>query len=152
MAEATFPRLDPRLRCYAEPEGRPCVELTGPWILRAIEARLDELGSQLAEQARNDGRHWDLSGVTRLDHAGALLLWRAWGGKRVEHLTLRPEHEALFQSLAPLQPKPAQSKADWRAPLVGFGGTLTGFAAHVVDFVHLVGRIAIDSSALVRRP
>lgn len=152
MAEATFPRLDPRLRCYAAAQGGECVELSGPWILRAIEARLAELGAQLADLARDGRRHWDLSGVTRLDHAGAMLLWRAWGGRRVEHLTLRPEHESLFAGLAPLQPEPARRAADWRAPLAGLGERTIGFGMHVVDFVQLVGRIAIDGAALARRP
>ena len=75
------------------------LELSGPWILRALEERLADLSRQLAEHARDANRHWDLSGVTRLDHAGALLLWRAWGGQRAARLTLRPEHEALFTGL-----------------------------------------------------
>ncbi len=58
-----------------------------------------DLSRQLAEHASDANRHWDLSGVTRLDHAGALLLWRAWGGQRAARLTLRPEHEALFTGL-----------------------------------------------------
>jgi len=152
MAEATFPRLDPRLRRYATSQGEERVELSGPWILRAIEERLAELSGQLADLAGDGRRHWDLSGVTRLDHAGAMLLWRAWGGRRVEHLTLRPEHEPLFAGLAPLQPQAPPAAADWRVPLIAFGERVMAFAAHVIDFVHLVGRIAIDSAALARRP
>jgi phospholipid/cholesterol/gamma-HCH transport system permease protein len=150
MAETT-PRLDPRLRRYATPEGE-CVELSGPWILRAIEAQLAELGAQLAEHARDGRRQWDLTGVTRLDHAGALLLWRAWGGKRVERLAIKPEHEPLFAALAPLQPQVQAARADWRAPFAALGDRVLGFLEHVVAFVHLVGRIVIDSATLVTRP
>jgi phospholipid/cholesterol/gamma-HCH transport system permease protein len=152
MPATPFPRLDPRLRRLALPQGGEGVELSGPWILRAIEERLSELGPELAELARDARRHWDLTGITRLDHAGALLLWRAWGGKRVVHLALRPEHEPLFAGLGPLQPEAARTGADWRAPLTALGDTVVGFFRHVADFAHLVGRIAIDGSALIRNP
>jgi phospholipid/cholesterol/gamma-HCH transport system permease protein len=152
MAEATIPRLDPQLRRHAAKQGEERVELSGPWILRAFEERLTDLAGQLADLARDRKRHWDLSGVTRLDHAGAMLLWRAWGGRRVEHLTLRPEHEPLFAGLAPLQPEPARRAGDWRSPLAALGDTTLGFFRHVADFVQLVGRIAVDAVTLLRRP
>jgi len=152
MSDAAFPRLDPRLRHYAMPEGGECVELSGPWILRAIDERLAELTPQLAELARDARRRWDLTGITRLDHAGALLLWRAWGGRRAEQLTLRPEHEPLFASLAPLQPEPSRTGVDWRTPLVALGAAMTGFVRHAAEFVQLVGRVAIDAAALLSAP
>ena len=77
-----IPRLDPQLKRVTGSEGGERVELSGPWILRALEDRLAEFTAQLAEHARDERRHWDLSAVTRLDHAGAMLLWRAWGGRR----------------------------------------------------------------------
>lgn len=152
MSSNPYPRLDPRLRRLALPDGGAGVELSGPWILRAIDERLSELGPELAELARDARRYWDLTGVTRLDHAGALLLWRAWGGKRVAHLALRPEHEPLFAGLAPLQPGSPRTGADWRAPLRALGDTLAGFCQHVLDFVCLVGRVAVDGVAVLRNP
>jgi phospholipid/cholesterol/gamma-HCH transport system permease protein len=81
-----------------------------------------------------------------------MLLWRAWGGRRVDHLTLRPEHEPLFADLAPLQPEVPRARADWRAPLAVLGETTVGFLGHVADFVRLVGRVAADGIALFRTP
>lgn len=152
MPEAPFPRLDPRLRRYVTPAGGECVELTGPWILRALHERLAELGLQLADHARDGRRHWDLSGITRLDHAGAVLLWRAWGGQRAAHLTIRPEHEALFAALAPLQPPIARRALDLRAPVARVGDAVLSFSRHAADFLRLVGRIAVDTAALLARP
>jgi len=148
----TTPRLEPRLRRHARPEGGERVELTGPWILRAFEAQLTELAGQLAEHSRDANRHWDLSGVTRLDHAGALLLWRAWGGRRAPHLTLRPEHEAMFSGLGAPHPREPHPGRDWRDPLVGLGSRLLALRDHLLDFAHLVGRIAIDTASLLRKP
>jgi phospholipid/cholesterol/gamma-HCH transport system permease protein len=152
MSSNPYPRLDPRLRRLALPGGGEGVELSGPWILRAIDERLSELGPELAELARDARRSWDLTGVTRLDHAGALLLWRAWGGKRVARLALRPEHEPLFASLAPLQPESRGTGSDWRAPLMALGDAIAGFFQHLTDFVCLVGRVAVDGAAVLKSP
>src|SRR5689334_1577160 len=105
---AAIPRLDPQLRRVASPEGGERIELSGPWILRALEGRLAEFTTQLADYARDERRHWDLSSVTRLDHAGAMLLWRAWGGRRTPHLTVRAEQEAIFTDLEAARPKAPQ--------------------------------------------
>lgn len=146
------PRLQPELRRVSREGGGERVELSGPWILRAIEAQLAELAGQLAEHARDGNRHWDLSGVTRLDHAGALLLWRAWGGRRVAHLTLRPEHEGLFAGLGAPRPGEPRPAFDWRDPFVASGARLLAFLDHVLGFVHLAGRVAIDATSLLRHP
>jgi phospholipid/cholesterol/gamma-HCH transport system permease protein len=152
MPQATTPRLQPELRRVSSPESGERVELSGPWILRALEERLAELNAQLAEYARDANRHWDMSGVTRLDHAGALLLWRAWGGQRVPNLTLRPEHEGLFTGLAVQRARPQPEVRDWRAPFTALGAQILGFCDHLLQFVLLVGRIAIDTAQVLRHP
>src|SRR6185295_6577889 len=147
----TTPRLEPQLRRVTTPDADR-LELSGPWILRALEARLADLSSQLAEHARDANRHWDLSGVTRLDHAGALLLWRAWGGQRAPHLTLRPEHEVLFSGLSVHRQRPEQPSFDWREPFAALGEQVMAFRDHVLQFVQLVGQILIDAARLLRHP
>jgi phospholipid/cholesterol/gamma-HCH transport system permease protein len=107
---------------------------------------------QLRDYARDPGHRWDLTGITRLDHAGALLLWRAWGGRRVPHLALRPEHESLFERLGRLRP-PVQAVApSWRGRIASVGEVLAAAAEHIVQFVHLVGRVTLDSARLAARP
>ena len=145
-------RLQPHLRRVTSPEGGERVELSGPWILRAIEAQMAELAAQLADHARDADRHWDLSGVTRIDHAGALLLWRAWGGQRVRHLTLRPEHEGLFSGLGAPRAGSRAPARNWRAPVAALGGRVIGFGDHALHLVLLVGRVAADAAGLLRRP
>ena len=148
----TSSRLQPYLRRVASLEGGERVELSGPWILRAIEAELAGLSAQLADHARDPGRHWDLSGVTRIDHAGAMLLWRAWGGRRVQRLTLRPEHEAVFSWLDAPRPGVSPPVRDWRTHVAAVGGRVMDFGDHVLHFVLLVGRVATDAAGLLRRP
>jgi len=145
------PRLAPELRRTSSSAGDR-VELSGPWILRALEARLAQLTVELAEHASDATRHWDLSAVTRLDHAGALLLWRAWGGQRVPNLTLRAEHEAVFSWLGTERSRPALRKRTWLDPVAGLGGQVMNFRDHVLAFVRLVGQISIDTARLLRHP
>src|SRR6478752_290404 len=113
---SVIPSLDPQLRRVTSPEGGERIELSGPWILRAFEGRMAEFTAQLADFARDERRLWDLSGVTRLDHAGAMLLWRAWGGRRTAHLTVRAEQEALFADLEAARPKAPQVARQWLGP------------------------------------
>jgi phospholipid/cholesterol/gamma-HCH transport system permease protein len=148
----TTPRLEPQLRQVTTAGAGDRLELSGPWILRALEERMAELTRQLTEHARDANRHWDLSGVTRLDHAGAMLLWRAWGGQRVPRLTLRPEHEALFNGLAVHRQRPAAPGFDWREPFAALGEQVIAFRDHVLQFVQLVGQIVIDAVRLFRYP
>ena len=148
----TTPRLEPQLRRVSSTESGDRVELSGPWILRALEERFGELSRQLAEHARDTNRHWDLSNITRLDHAGALLLWRAWGGQRAPNLTLRPEHEGLFSSLGEQRSRTPPPARDWRTAVAGLGNWIFAFVEHLLQFVLLVGRIAIDTARLLRYP
>jgi phospholipid/cholesterol/gamma-HCH transport system permease protein len=148
----TTPRLHPQLRRVTSPDAGDRLELSGPWILRALEEQVADLSRQLAEHARDANRHWDLSGVTRLDHAGALLLWRAWGGQRAAHLTLRPEHEALFTGLSVHRQRPQGPVRDWREPFVALGEQMIGFRDHALQFVRLIGQIVIDTARLLRHP
>ena len=145
------PRLEPRLRVTTAEAGER-LELSGPWILRALEERMAELTRQLAEYARDVDRHWDLSGVTRLDHAGAMLLWRAWGGQRAARLTLRPEHEAMFTGLSALRQRPPAPGRDWREPFAVLGDHVIGFRDHVLQIVRLVGQIVVDAARVLRDP
>lgn len=149
---AALPTNAPQLRQASAADGAVRVELYGAWNLAALEQRVGELKPQLTASARDARSHWDLSAVTVLDHAGALLLWRTWGGKRVPRLTLKPEHEALFDHLSALRrelPKPPQ---DWRAQAIAVGEKVLGLLDHLFAATLLLGRVVIDAAALARRP
>ncbi len=145
-------KLEPRLRRTSRPDGGEGVELSGPWILRALEAEMADLTAQLAELGRDGNRHWDLSGVTRLDHAGAMLLWRAWGGRRASNLTLRSAHEGLFAGLDAPRPKAPPPARDWLAPVGALGEHILAFGKHALQFSQLVGHVVIDTARLLRHP
>ena len=105
----------PGLRHVTAADGTRRLELSGAWNLQALERRLAELAPRLAQFAADQTTHWDLRGVEVIDHAGAMLLWRAWGRRRAADLVLKPEHELIFGHLdVPAEPS-AQSAT--RGPL-----------------------------------
>lgn len=122
---------------------------SGTWTMNSVAGRYGALESEIASAAAA-ARGWDLSGIAALDGAGAVLLWRGWGHRRPDALTLRPEHEAVFGALAAAQlspPRPARRgrfAAPWRA--------LVGAAEHAVEAISLLGRLALDVLRWVRSP
>jgi phospholipid/cholesterol/gamma-HCH transport system permease protein len=114
------------------------------------------LREQLAAQARQARDiHWDLSAITRMDHAGALMLWQAWGKQRAQHLNLRAEHEGLFAHLqanvaAPAQP-PAE-KFNWMSPMLAATRPFMVLGAHVEDVIALLGQVSLALLECLRYP
>lgn len=141
----------PDFRLSRADDGRAVVEVTGVWNLRALEATLQDLTRRLAACAPDV--EWDLRKVASLDHAGALLLWRAWGRQRAAHLLLRPEHEPLFESLArPREAAAGRGPVYWSAPLEFLGRKVLALADHLVYAAVLLGRVVLDTAQLFRRP
>lgn len=141
----------PHLKRTASADGGFRAELSGAWNLVGLGQRLTQLRPLLAECARDGGCSWDLSAVTALDHAGALLLWRVWGRRRAPQLTLRPEHESLFEDLAKPRELPPP-RLEWWATTIALGEQVTALLNHLLSATALLGQVMIDAAALVRRP
>ena len=151
MSAAISPGAAPDLRETSTLDGTPCVELTGAWNLRSLGPRLPQLTQRLA--ACRGITHWDLRTVSALDHAGAILLWRAWGRHHMDELELRPEHAALFAHMGGLTRGGHRPRSrDWRVPVRRVGSSMLALLAHLVAAVWLLGRVAIDAAGLARRP
>jgi phospholipid/cholesterol/gamma-HCH transport system permease protein len=133
-------------------QGRAKVELSGFWNLRALEGRAEQLETRLA--GVGEGAAWDLTQVDALDHAGALLLWHAWGRRMADPLAVRQEHEALFSRLDVVAPVPPAQRVYARGlrPLIGLGDAVLAFGTHLLEATTLLGRVVLDVAHLVRRP
>lgn len=144
----------PSLSVSRAPGGRTAVTVTGAWNLRGLQPVAGTLSRLLAAQARQAREaYWDLSGITRMDHAGALLLWRTWGRQRVAHLTLRAEHEGLFTHLQADTRAPAPAaKFHWMAPMLAATRPLMVLGDHVEDVIALLGRVSLAALECVRHP
>jgi phospholipid/cholesterol/gamma-HCH transport system permease protein len=129
------------------------LELIGTWNLSAVERQIDILRPQLAAFAADQRLHWDLKNIESLDSAGATLLWEAWGKRRAEKLSLRPEHDALFGRLGAVAGA-ARSKGpiDLIAPLISTGKSALAFIDYLYAILLLLGQLVLDVADLMVHP
>jgi len=125
------------------------VVVTGAWTLPMLAGRFADLEAEVESAARNT-RTWDLHGISSLDGAGAVLLWRGWSHRRPMQLRLRAEHEAIFTALAaaPVRPPPRRERTDG-LPVTR---ALLRAAEHGLDATRLAGQLAIDGAGWLRHP
>lgn len=136
----------PRLR--VEP-GK--VVLSGSWTLAEMLPMLSVLQAELTKQSRNT-RHWDLSAVTRLDSAAAVLLWRTWGGRWPDSLDIGAMHRPVLTRVAEL-PREMPPQVVPRVHLPEFVGALLLKAlANLRGMVALFGQLLLDCAYLFRHP
>ncbi|HVC11765.1 MAG TPA: ABC transporter permease [Burkholderiales bacterium] len=151
QSAATTGIQEPEIRLTQGRDGARTVALSGAWDIRALRARAAELGRALGRQAR--AASWDLTAIQRLDHIGALLIWRAWDKRRPAALALRPEHDALFSRLGALAEAPApRTRPDLLEPLRALGDFGAALAGGGLEIVRLLGQVALDALGVLRDP
>ena len=140
----------------------PGVLPRGRWNVQGLSAgvggsaarrRISALNAQLAELAQTPEATWNLTGAEAMDHVGALMLWRAWGGQVPKNLTLDAQHRLLFDNFTREEAPPAvESGPDPFAPLTAIGRDMLRFLEHLTGFVRLLGQVVLDLGRFVRRP
>ncbi len=130
------------------------VTLNGDWTLRGLCAvGTDARQRLLALHGRADDS-WDLTGIRRLDHTGALMLWRAWQRRFPERLGLLPEHRSVFDNwsrrAAPGTP-PAGPSLSERATRT-LAQPARALLDHSTGWLALLGRFGADCGALLAHP
>jgi phospholipid/cholesterol/gamma-HCH transport system permease protein len=142
----------PALAETVDAAGCRLVRVSGCWTLQALVPRLPELERRLRELAARDAAAWDMAGVSALDHLGAALLRRGWGGRAGTDVRTRPEHAPLFQRLALEEPNPALQPAAampvWLLP----GRWVLYLLDHVRGFLELVGHVVLELLRMLRAP
>ncbi len=148
---STMTVCEPAVTTSQDGSGGAQIALAGAWDIRALERQARGLEQALRGSAR--AARWDLSKVQRLDHIGALLIWRAWGKKRPSQVELRPEHEIFFANLEGAGALvSARRRIDGFAPVRAVGQWMLDAGGHGVDMVRLLGQMLIDSVVLLRHP
>lgn len=138
----------------------PLVTLSGQWTALALARDRARAGatsrlSALARATPADGMpaQWDLSAVERMDHVGGQALWRVWGRKMPERITLTETQRDIFARIALLE---AQRESPEALERIGFitalGGSILDFADHAYGGLAMFGRFVLDALAVVRRP
>ena len=129
------------------------VVLSGEWTLAAlgeVPGGLLALEAQLAAQVTAD---WDLGAISRLDSAGAMLLWRAWGRRWPERLVVSELQRAAIERIAalpahapPVRPEPAF------AALIALGRLMFAGLRNLREVVTLVGHLVLEIAYLFAHP
>lgn len=143
-----------RLAVALRDDGGRNVGLSGRWTLAAIVGEMDGLAAQLRALVDDDQTTWDCLEVEALDSAGAMLLWRAWGRRLPGLLMASAEQLAIFERIAAanrheVETGEAPQRLRWMGKL---GGAGIGFGRQLVDFVALIGQVALDLVHLFRHP
>ncbi len=146
----------PGLKVESGQQGK-VVRLSGQWTALAL-AR-DRASSKRGVVARLRGvgeqaiKHWDLLPIERLDHVGGQALWRVWGRKMPERVTLSATQQEIFERVALLDASREEPEATDRVdPITRFGLMLFGFFEHLHGGLAMFGGFVLDLIGLVRRP
>ncbi len=127
------------------------VVLSGPWTLAEMLPMLALLREGLDKVPRGV-RHWDLSAVSRLDSAAAVLLWRAWQGTWPGSLAIGDLHRQVIARVAELPPEmPPPPTAFVHLPEF-VGRLLFKAAANLRGMIVLFGQLLLDCLYLARHP
>ncbi len=140
----------PTLTIEEDANGQPLARPVGEWTVLPLLGLFDSLGEQAASLARQPGAQWDLRELQRLDSAGALLLWRAWGRQRPALLHWLPEHEFLFDQLS--APAALPRRRFVREGIASLGPMMLALADHLISATRLLGQLALDARQLARQP
>ncbi|WP_153108766.1 ABC transporter permease [Propionivibrio limicola] len=142
-------------------DGQRELRLSGDWTLTALPAPVAALQATLREHAARRPV-WDLTDVARLDSAGAVLLWQAWGRRWPEALTATAEQRAILERAAALPPSAefsrgrgtrAQQRLDWLSwPLIVVGTLLFKAVRNLREVVTLIGQLVLDLGYLFAHP
>jgi phospholipid/cholesterol/gamma-HCH transport system permease protein len=126
----------------------------GCWTAAQMTDRAQALALQasLAASGRADAA-WDLRGATQLDHIGAQLLWRHWGGAWPQQLEATPEQRAVLEHVARFTvAAPVYAAPTLKQRYLSLGDGVLGMLSHAKGFVTLIGQLLLDVLQLIKNP
>ena len=144
----------PRIEQQDTPQAGSLVVL-GAWTAADLtgKAAWDALTAQLKTLDKSASVHWDLKQIQKLDHLGAQLLWRQWGGAWPAQIEIEASQRAVIETVAKFAVTPTKApKTDWKEPLVLLGSRALGMVDHIKSLVRLIGQLLLDIIRLVRHP
>ena len=127
------------------------VVLSGHWTLAAMLPDLTGLQAQLATQ-RSVDVVWDLSALSRLDSAAAVLLWRTWGNAWPARLEISPLHRQVIERVAELPHEIAMPPALRIHPIEFIGSLLLKAGRNLQGMIILFGQLLLDVAFLFKHP
>ena len=149
------PGSAPDLRVASLPGDERDVSVTGDWTALGLVERIVKFKRELAKLSTHPRVSWDLLRLERLDHTGALLLWRAWGRSFPEKLSIPATLKQHFSRLPGAEVKdtarPGQ-RLRLTQPVERIGRAFLDRLDELRELVALFGRLLLDVLDLVRHP
>jgi phospholipid/cholesterol/gamma-HCH transport system permease protein len=146
-------RVPPGFRQQPGADGTPELVLSGDWVLATLKSQFPTLEARLTPLSQDAALRWDLTHARTVDHAGALLLWRAWGGKRPALLRVAPDQAALIDHVAQIPVYARHGRRRWfRAALPVPGRAVVSVLGEMRDGVAMIGQLVFDLGYLVAHP
>jgi phospholipid/cholesterol/gamma-HCH transport system permease protein len=140
---------------HVDPNQPDAIIATGAWQVHALATKelLPKLNRVLERLNDRDKAHWDMSGITALDHIGAQYLWDAWGKRRPPGLQLSPSHQKTFDRLEKtdnltLPDEQERSLLSWKSITEKSDLILD----HFHGFIALIGQLVLDTAQFIKKP
>lgn len=131
----------------------PTVRLYGQWTALALARNRGVVARRVAGLAKGRVREWDLSGIERIDHVGGQALWRVWGRKLPDGITLTETQRTIFERIERLdRQREAPERIERIDPVTRLGRALFTFAEHLQGGITMFGRVVLDALSVLRRP
>lgn len=146
-------RVAPEIRRETGADGMPEIVLSGDWVLATLKTQFPDMESRLRPLAAEGGARWDLTHARTVDHAGALLLWRAWGSKRPATLNIAADQSALLEHVAqvPGYDLPRRRRTYFHG-LANLGRRIVAAMREVRDGTGMLGQLALDLGHVALHP
>ncbi len=126
------------------------VSLSGDWTLAAMLPEIAELKASLSALSNDVG--WDLSAVSKLDSAAAVLLWRSWGKAWPADLLLPEAHRPVLTRVAASPEVLQQPSRHVATPLMWAGALVLKAWANLRGLIAVFGQFLLDGLYLLRHP
>jgi len=133
-------------------DGVERVTLAGDWTLSNLPQPIADFEENL-KAVGGSGAEWDLTAIRRIDSAGALLLWRAWGRQWPTVVEMLPQHRLALQRVAniPGEPMPAPPLPHYWG-LVAIGSRALAAVRNLRHLLILIGELILDVFYLCAHP
>lgn len=145
----------PVIHAQRMPLGSFILRLSGNWTTLGLASSFGSLREEIKRHSGDARLGWDLSAIERIDHTGALFLWRTWGQSFPTHLVISEAVREYFAVLSPFRGSGSPSVAATRLVRRGIerlGVGARNLLAQLFAIVSLIGLLLLDAVSLTRNP
>jgi phospholipid/cholesterol/gamma-HCH transport system permease protein len=119
----------------------------------ALQDSLSAVPSGAKGKAGPDTAAWDLRGIEQLDHIGAQLLWKHWGGAWPARIEMLPAQRAVLEQVAQFTTAaPVEPARTLKQRYLALGDITLQLLSHARSFTRLIGQLLLDVLRFAKAP